>query len=252
MAPVPLRDNSTNPCAAVLPTIPTFLSLAFGLVTALAIGLLYYVSHRSRRTLLVLLAWLLGQGALALSSFYTVATGWPPRLALLLLPPAALLLGLVGTAGGRRYLDSLHLDTLTLLHVVRLPVELVLFGLFLHQAVPREMTFAGRNWDILMGLSTPVVYCLVRRQWLGTRGLLLWNLVGLGLLLHIVVTAVLSAPSPFQRLAFEQPNVAILYFPFNWLPSVVVPVVVLAHVAALRQLLAKGVGEDAAELPAGK
>ncbi|MVN75902.1 hypothetical protein GO988_06140 [Hymenobacter sp. HMF4947] len=223
----------------MLPSVPSFLSLAFGLVTALAIGLLYYASHRSGRTLFVLLMWLLVQGACALSGFYTVATGWPPRLALLLLPPGALLLALVGTARGRRYLDGLHLATLTLLHVVRLPVELVLFGLYLHQAVPREMTFAGRNWDILMGLSAPAVYYFVRRQRLGTRGLLLWNVVGLGLLFHIVVTAVLSAPSPFQRLAFEQPNVAILYFPFNWLPALVVPVVLLAHMAAIRQLLLK-------------
>jgi hypothetical protein len=48
------------------------------------------------------------------------------------------------------------------------------------------------------------------------------------------------APSPVQRLAFEQPNVALLHFSFGWLPAVLVPLVLLAHVAALRQLLARG------------
>ena len=37
---------------------------------------------------------------------------------------------------------------------------------------------------------------------------------------------------------FEQPNVAILHVPFVWLPGGVVPLVLLAHVAALWQLRA--------------
>lgn len=224
----------------MLPTLPPFLGLAFGLTTALAIGLFYYAAHRSGH-MLVLLAWLALQGVLSLSGFYTVTTGWPPRLVLLLLPPLVLVLVLLGTTSGRRYLAGLQLETLTLLHVVRLPVELVLLGMFLHRAVPQSMTFEGRNWDILMGLSAPLVYYLVRSQRISHKMLVAWNVLGLALLLNIVVMAVLSAPSPLQRFAFEQPNVAILYFPYAWLPSVAVPIVLLAHVAALRQLLATSV-----------
>ena len=220
------------------PTLPLALGIAFGLTTALSVGLLAYAARPAGRTLLVVLAWLLLQGVLGISGFYTVTTGTPPRLGLLLVPPLLLLLGLLGTARGRGYLASLRLEALTLLHVVRLPVELVLYGLFVHQAVPRLMTFEGRNLDILMGLSAPLVYYLVRTKHLGRRGLLLWNVLGLGLLLNIVVIAILAAPSPFQRFAFEQPNVAILYFPYNWLPAVVVPIVLLAHLAAFWQLLA--------------
>lgn len=99
------------------------------------------------------------------------------------------------------------------------------------------MTFESRNFDVLSGLSAPLVYYygFVKRQ-LPRGVLIVWNVVFLGLLLNIVFMAALSVPSPFQQLAFEQPNVAILYFPFVWLPSVVVLLVLLAHVAALRQL----------------
>lgn len=219
---------------------PITLGLAFGLTTALAVGLFYLAAHHSGRTLLVLLAWLLFQGVVAGSSFYTVTMGFPPRLGLLLWPPLLLIAGLFFTAAGRRYLDDLRLETLTLLHVMRVPVELVLFGLFLHRAVPQLMTFEGRNYDILAGLSAPVIYYVaLRKKWLGTTGLVLWNILCLGLLANIVTTALLSAPSPFQRLAFEQPNVAILHFPFVWLPACVVPIVLLAHLAALWQLLTK-------------
>jgi hypothetical protein len=55
-------------------------------------------------------------------------------------------------------------------------------------------------------------------------------------LLNIVINAVLSIPSPFQQFAFEQPNVAVLYFPFVWLPCCIVPIVLFAHLAAIKQL----------------
>jgi hypothetical protein len=219
----------------MLPLLPPVLGPAFMLTTALAVGLYYYAVPRPGRSLL---AWLLVQAALGLSGFYTNTTSWPPHLGLLLVPPLALLAGLLGTGRGRRYLAGLRLEALTLLHVVRLPVELVLLALYRHGAVPQSMTFEGRNWDIVMGLSAPVVYYLVRTKRLGRTSLLVWNVLGVVLLCNIVVMAILSAPSPLQRFAFAQPNVAILYFPYVWLPSVVVPLVLLAHVAALRQLLA--------------
>ncbi|WP_201986632.1 hypothetical protein [Hymenobacter rubidus] len=219
--------------------VPAALGLAFGLANALAVVLFYRATRQSRRTLYVLLVWLLFQAGLGLSGFYAASpTTLPPRLLLALVPPLLLIMGLVLTRPGRAYLDGLRPDRLTLLHLVRVPVELVLLGLFLHQAVPQLMTFEGRNWDILSGLSAPLVYLLVfRRKQLGPRFLLAWNVVCLGLLLNIVTNAVLSVPSPLQQFAFEQPNVAILHFPFVWLPSCVVPLVLLAHVAAIRLLV---------------
>jgi hypothetical protein len=203
--------------------VPASLGLAFGLVALVALALFWRAAHYSRRTLGVLLLWVGLQSAVALSGFYTVTNSLPPRTLALVAPLMLLLLSLLATARGRRYLDELDLKSLTLLHAVR--------------AVPELMTFAGRNWDILSGLSAPVVYVLAfKKQVLGRRGLLVWNVVALGLLLNIVGHALLSVPGATQRLAFEQPNVAILHFPFHLLPALVVPLVLLAHVAALRQL----------------
>ncbi|HEX5025988.1 MAG TPA: hypothetical protein VFV68_11990, partial [Agriterribacter sp.] len=67
--------------------------------------------------------------------------------------------------------------------------------------------------------------------------ILLWNFICLALLINIVVNAVLSAPFPFQQFAFDQPDIAVLYFPFNWLPAVVVPIVLLSHLATIRQII---------------
>jgi hypothetical protein len=38
-------------------------------------------------------------------------------------------------------------------------------------------------------------------------------------------------------MAFEQPNRAVLFFPFAWLPTVVVPLVLLAHLVTIKRLI---------------
>ncbi|WP_072008498.1 hypothetical protein [Hymenobacter sp. IS2118] len=221
--------------------VPAYLAVVFIITTLLAVGLFGWAAGWPGRALVLLAGWLLVQGGLAYSGFYTHPVGWPPRFTLLLLPPVGLLAALFCTPRGRVWLGQLRLDRLTLLHVVRIPVELVLLGLYKADTVPQLMTFEGRNFDILAGLTAPVVYWVAFRQRrLGRRGLLLWNLLALGLLGNIVVNALLSAPSPFQRFAFGQPNVAILHFPFAWLPAVVVPLVLLAHLTAIRRLWSGG------------
>jgi hypothetical protein len=69
--------------------------------------------------------------------------------------------------------------------------------------------------------------------------LLIWNVVCLGLLVNIVVIAILSVPTAFQQFGFDQPNIAIGQFPYVWLPSVVVPIVLLSHLVIIRSLVLK-------------
>ncbi|MFI5134841.1 MAG: hypothetical protein ACHQD9_03205, partial [Chitinophagales bacterium] len=135
-------------------------------------------------------------------------------------------------------LDGLDGKILTYLHTIRIPVEIVLYLLFLHKQIPQLMTFEGRNFDILSGISAPfVAYFGYNKQKLSTTFLLTWNFICLALLINIVINAVLSAPFPFQKFGFDQPDVAVLYFPFTWLPCCVVPVVLLSHLAVIRQLI---------------
>jgi hypothetical protein len=118
------------------------------------------------------------------------------------------------------------------------PVEIVLLWLYQHGQVPQLMTFEGRNFDILSGLTAPLVAWLTFRGGRMNRSLLiLWNLLAFGLLLNIMTNAILSLETPFQQFAFEQPNRGVLYFPFIWLPAIIVPIVFVSHVISLWQLL---------------
>jgi hypothetical protein len=221
-------------------SIPLYLSLAFSATTLVTVALFYKASNHSKITLFLLLGWLLVQGLIARTGFYTNTTSMPPRLLALLLPPLLFIIALFITPAGKRYLDGMDLKTLTLLHTIRIPVELVLLGLFIHHTIPKVMTFEGHNFDLLSGITAPVVYYFgfVKKR-IGRTGLLLWNVVCLFLLINIVITAILSVPYSFQKLGLEQPNIAVLHFPFVWLACCVVPLVLLAHLAGIRQLLLK-------------
>lgn len=218
--------------------LPVYISLVFGLTTFLTVWLFYKATNNSKKTFIILLIWLALQTLIGLSDFYTITDTTPPRFLLLVIPPLLLITGLFTTPKGRQYIDSLNIKTLTVLHAVRIPVEIVLFWLFVSKAVPELMTFEGRNFDILSGLTAPVIFYFgfVRKQ-LNKKIILIWNFICLGLLINIVANAVLSAPFPFQKFAFDQPNIAVLYFPFIWLPSCVVPLVLLSHLATIRQLI---------------
>lgn len=220
--------------------LPLYINVVFIATTFLCIFLFYKAAGNSKITLLLLIAWIIFQAILGLSGFYTIAGSFPPRFILLALPALILIIALFLTAKGRRYLDGLNVKALTILHLVRIPVELCLYWLFLYKSVPQLMTFEGRNFDIVAGLTAPFIFFFGYIKGTFTKTvLLLWNFICLVLLLNIVVNAVLSAPSSFQQFAFEQPNTAILYFPFVWLPACVVPLVLLAHLVCIRKLVLK-------------
>lgn len=220
--------------------LPMYINFIFGITTLLTVFLFYKAAHHSKLVLGIIVAWLILQTGLGFSSFYQATDNMPPRFVLLILPPLLLITWVFLSAKGKAFITQLDLNLLTYLHIVRVPVELVLFALFLHHQVPQLMTFEGRNLDILAGSTAPIMaYFLNSKQAMSKNILLLWNILSLGLLLNIVVNAVLSAPTPFQQFGFSQPNLAILYFPFIWLPCCIVPIVLFSHLAAIKKLLSE-------------
>lgn len=219
--------------------LPLHISITFVLTTVVTVLLFYKAANYSKTTLAILISWLILQTFIGLSEFYTVTESIPPRFLLLVLPPLIVVSRLFLTRSGKLYIDKLDAKTLTLLHTIRIAVEIVLLWLFVNRYVPRLMTFEGSNFDILSGLTAPIIFYFgfVKTKNLNKNIILIWNFVCLALLINIVVLAILSAPFPFQRFAFDQPNIAVLYFPFVWLPCCVVPIVLLSHLAVIRQLV---------------
>ncbi len=219
--------------------LPVSIPVIFGLTVFITYFFLARSIRLTRPVSIILVFWLFLQGLISLTGFYTVATGIPPRFVLLLIPPVIFIVVLFLGRRGWILVSSPDPGMLTLIHIVRIPVEIILYLLMLHKAVPEAMTFEGRNFDILCGISAPLIYYFgyVRKK-IGRYGLVVWNIAGLLLLANIVTVAILSAPFRFQHLGFEQPNVALFYFPFVWLPCFVVPVALFSHITVLWRLLA--------------
>ncbi len=211
-----------------------FLALSFIIITALTIICFYLAVGRDKHILGGLALWTAAVGWLAFGGFFENTSTVPPRILFLLLPLVVFVILLYRQINA----SNVNLLLLTGIHVVRIPVELTLHELYLRGSIPVIMTYAGWNFDIVVGFSAVLVlaYLLWKKSSANIALLRAWNYFGLIMLSIIVVTAILSAPGPLQQFAFDQPNVAILSYPFTLLPGVVVPLVALSHLLALRLL----------------
>ena len=225
--------------------IPIYVSAIFIVTTVLTVALFYRVckmvsSSVANKILMGLMAWMVLQGVVSASGFYLKTDALPPRFALAVIPVFIALIYFLTTKSGQNFLDKLPLKDLTTLHICRVPVEIVLLWLYQSQQIPQSMTFEGRNFDILSGLTAvPMAWFVFQNGEMKRIPLLIWNIICLVLVLNIVTIGMLSAPTPLQQWAFEQPNIGVLKFPFVWLPSVIVPIVILSHLVAIRRLLLK-------------
>ncbi|EPR67077.1 hypothetical protein [Cyclobacterium qasimii] len=218
--------------------LPLYISLLLGLTVIATIAWFYYATQ-SKTFLLIAIGWTFLQIFLGLIGVYQYTEALPPRILLFGVFPTMLLMGFIfSTNKGRAFIDQINLEKLTYFHSIRIPVEVLLALLYYHGVVSVYMTFEGTNFDLFSGLTAPIVaYIAFRNGNENKKPLLWWNIICLLLLTNVVITAVLAFPSPFQQLAFDQPNIAILYFPFNLLPTVIVPTVLFGHLVAIRQLM---------------
>jgi hypothetical protein len=221
----------------MLPDLPLYVNVIFNL-TVLLTWWLFIRAAKNRTAIIITLLWLLMSGIMGYRGFYQDVSSLPPKFIFAIVPPLVVILFLFVFPAGRKFIDTFDMRSLTIISIVRIPVELVLYWLSVHKAVPELMTFAGRNFDILAGLTAPIVYytCFKGSRVTNKTPLLVWNILSLGLLLNIVINAVLSAPFRFQQFAFDQPNIAVLYFPFIWLPCFIVMVVLFSHLVSIRKL----------------
>jgi hypothetical protein len=207
----------------------------FLVITLLTLLLFYIGSGRDKRVLLVSTIWLALIGGLSITGFFENTTSLPPRYLLVFLGSTGLIIYLYKVLKT----DRLNTKRLLLVQGLRLPVEIGLYQLFLQGQIPQIMTFEGWNYDIIIGISALMIFVVLyfKEHLLSKTFMLIWNVTGILFLAVIVLTAVLSAPLPIQLLAFDQPNVAVLKFPYVFLPAYIVPLVLLTHLLTIKKIL---------------
>ena len=224
----------------MIPGLPLYMGFVFIITVAATAGFLIRAFNDSKFLSILVLFWLLIQSVFAIRGFYLNAYTIPPRLIFAVAPPLVLVVLCLFLIQSNNNSRNVSAKVLTLMHVIRIPVEISLYLLFTKKLIPGVMTFEGRNFDIFSGITAVFIWYFGYHKPILPRFVLVaWNLLCLGLVLNVVITGIMAAPTIFQKIAFDQPNSAILYFPFIWLPSFVVPAVIFAHLFCLRQLFIK-------------
>ncbi|HSB41554.1 MAG TPA: hypothetical protein VLK28_06955 [Methylomirabilota bacterium] len=233
----------------MLTTAPPPISLLFVAIVLVMLVLTLWGAMRAARPVgpravqgvraagIALAGWLALTGALAEQGVFDDFRAVPPRILLAIGLPLAALIALASSRRLVPLLAALPPAWPVAAQAFRIAVEIVLWRLAVAGVIPELLSFTGRNWDILVGLSAPVVAyaCFVRRAW-PARVAVWWNWAGIAILLNVVVHAQLSAPTPWRVFETDPPTTFIADLPYIWLPAFLVPLAWLLHAVSLRQL----------------
>ncbi len=186
--------------------------------------------------------WLFGRRVgIGLGLFLTLTglaanAGWlrfgsmPPPIFLVLAPTTILTILLARSEAAGRVSTGLLIGYQSF----RIFVEIFLWWGHREGIVPVQLTWEGRNFDVLTGVSAPLVAWLASRREASTWLPAAWNFMGLALLVNVVTVAALSMPTPFQR--FHPTNLFVAEAPFIWLPLFLVQSALFGHVVLMRRI----------------
>lgn len=211
-----------------LPASPSLLLQASFVLLALGMTTLF-VRWTGQRSLGV--AWLLLTGAITLAGGLQDFS-LPPRLVLLVFTALA---GLTVLAW-RSDWHTKPLGFLVGYQAFRILVEFAIHRAVVEGVAPPQLSWEGRNFDIVTGVGAALLAPFAHR--LPVWALHAWNAIGLALLVNVVSVAILSFPTSFQ--VFQPANIWVVFFPFSWLPLVLVMMAWLGHVVLFKRLLEEG------------
>lgn len=183
--------------------------------------------------------WLAVTALLAHTGFLGVWTSLPPRWPLLPATAFIAIAVVMRAHGTKTLLTNTPLHWPVAAQSFRVGVELAIFALYCEARAPRQVTFEGRNYDILVGITAPLLAWWVARQRASPKRVLLWNVVSLAVLANTVVTVASSTPGPLHRDWPGIPFTDIATWPVVWLPAFLMPLAVFLHVVSLHQNVAR-------------
>ncbi len=152
------------------------------------IGLTSWTVNRKRRTIAwatgLLCAWVIFVAIWSGSGMMMRFSIFPFNFMPILLPPLVAVIILTVSPGMTTVLGQISPARIIRLQSFRFFVELLLWALFAAHMLPEQMTFEGMNFDILAGITAPVVALLVARQRTSRAFVIARNIICLGLLIN--------------------------------------------------------------------
>jgi hypothetical protein len=190
-----------------------------------------------RTTFIFIFLWIAFISLLSMKGFFADFSTLPPRPLLAIMVPLVFILGFTFSKTGTGLIRNIPPHWLVFMQSFRIVVELLLWFAFLGDKLPIQMTFEGRNLDIISGIiALPVGYLVMNNKSNSRTWIMLFNIIGIALLLNILIVAVLSFPTSFRYFMNEPSGALVAQFPFILLPGVLVPIAYTMHIFSLRQL----------------
>lgn len=194
---------------------------------------------RARHAAVAVIVWMALTASASLSGRLARFDVAPPPMAILIVAVFALAFAIGLGSAGARLAAAVPMATLVGLQAFRLPLELVMHRAATLGIMPPEMSYSGYNLDIVTGAGALVLALLLRAGVAVPRlAIWIWNIWGLWCLAVIAVVAVAS--SPMVRAFGDDPrhvNTWVLFFPYVWLPAVLVTLAIAGHLVVARALL---------------
>ena len=227
--------------------IPTYISGTFLAIVVACVGFIFYAVNfvatgRRNFTPTIILTffciWIFLVSILTYNGFFQNFS-FPPRLMIFVAFIIVIIIVLFTLKNTRAFLNKMPITTLTYIHIIRVPVEMVLLWLGVSGAVGMELTFEGSNFDILSGITAPFVgVFMIGGRSKNRVGAIIWNFGALALLINIAYRAISYTPYFYEYSpGGEVANIAVFWFPFVLLPTLVVPVIFFCHLVSINQLL---------------
>ena len=233
--------------------VPFYISLFLILITAIILYFIYYglnysftaLGFSSKRknislliAIVVICVWLAVSAILASNGFFADFNSLPPRILVALIPPSLAIGYISASERVNNILRVMPKSWMIYAQSFRFLMEVFLFLMLLNGALPVQMTFEGRNFDIIIGLSAPLIayYSYNKKVWPKIVPLL-WNLAGILLVTNVLVIGLLSTPGPMRKFFNEPANTMIAQFPFIWIAALIVPFAYLLHILSIKQIM---------------
>lgn len=162
----------------------------------------------------------------------------PPKMVVFVVAPAILLVVAFFTMKKTAtIIASFPIALAVYYQSFRVIVEILLWGLYKEGAGPDLVTFEGYNFDILAGLSAPVVaYLAYHKKVLSHRAVIAWNMIGLLLLLNIVSIFISLIVKPALWGYAEIPvSTDFAHVPYIFVAGMFMPTAVFMHIMSIRR-----------------
>lgn len=179
--------------------------------------------------------WLLAVSAAAYSGALLPRGGPPLPFVILMSAIVAMGIAIARSKVGDRIARGLPLAVLVGFQGFRFPLELAMHRAHTEGLMPIQMSYSGRNFDIVTGITALVLGLALSLTTVPRWIVRAWNVLGLVLLANILVVAIASTPM-FAYFGRDRLNVWVMWMPYTLLPAVMVLAAWAGHLIVWRAL----------------